>query len=234
LPPPRHARLADYRVDLLPPLNWLPVDDEIVAALDGLASYLRQCGARVELAHPDGVGDLRRHHERYLALMEATASADAPPEERRQRAAAARARAADDPFAAATARGLEASAADYLHWFEERERDRAAYRAFFRDWDILLTPMTCSLPFPHTDAPWEARTLDVNGQTLPYDRAAVYPGLATFSGQPATAFPIGLSRAGLPLGAQAIGPYLEDHTAIHFSALVAEAWTGFRPPPGYP
>jgi amidase len=118
-------------------------------------------------------------------------------------------------------------------WFGEREQYRAAYRAFFRDWDILLTPMTVSLPFPHTDAPWDERTVLVNGQAVPYARAAVYPGIATFSGQPATAFPAGHSRGGLPIGLQAIGPYLEDATPLHFSALVAEDWAGFRPPPGY-
>jgi len=36
-----------------------------------------------------------------------------------------------------------------------------------------------------------------------------------------TAFPVGLSAAGLPIGMQAIGPYLEDRTPPRFAALVA-------------
>ena len=59
------------------------------------------------------------------------------------------------------------------------------------------------------------------------------PGLATLSGQPATAFPIGLTRGGLPIGLQAIGPYLEGHTPIRFADLVGREFGGFQPPPGY-
>jgi len=38
-----------------------------------------------------------------------------------------------------------------------------------------------------------------------YELQLVYPGIATLSGQPATAFPVGRTRAGLPIGLQAIG-----------------------------
>jgi amidase len=51
--------------------------------------------------------------------------------------------------------------------------------------------------------------------------------------QPATAFPIGLSKGGLPLALQAIGPYLEDRTPLGFTALLAKEIGGFVPPPGY-
>jgi amidase len=60
-----------------------------------------------------------------------------------------------------------------------------------------------------------------------------FPALATLSGQPATAFPVGLSRAGLPIGLQAIGPYLEDRTPMHFSALMAQEYGGFQQPAAY-
>ena len=46
----------------------------------------------------------------------------------------------------------------------------------------------------------------MNGAAVAYDLQLVYPGIATLSGQPATAFPVGLTRAGLPIGLQAIGP----------------------------
>jgi amidase len=60
-----------------------------------------------------------------------------------------------------------------------------------------------------------------------------HPAVATLAGQPATAFPVGRTRAGLPIGLQAIGPYLEDRTPLRFAALVAEELGGFTRPPGY-
>jgi amidase len=144
LPPPRHDRLADYRVAILPPLDWLPVDDEIGAAVEGLGAHLGRAGARVGRAQPDHVGDFRQYHERYLSLLNVNSSVGQPPEVRRQQAA--QARADGDPFAEAVAGGFEATAADYIRWFGEREQYRAAYRAFFRDWDILLAPITVIPP----------------------------------------------------------------------------------------
>ncbi len=60
-----------------------------------------------------------------------------------------------------------------------------------------------------------------------------YPMWAIFTGQPATAFPAGLSSAGLPLGLQAIGPYLEDRTTLRFAQLLEREWRGFEPPPAF-
>jgi Asp-tRNA(Asn)/Glu-tRNA(Gln) amidotransferase A subunit family amidase len=67
----------------------------------------------------------------------------------------------------------------------------------------------------------------------PYQRGLVYPSVATLAGQPATAFPLGRSREGLPIGLQALGPYLEDLTPIRFAALLAREIGGFTKPEGY-
>jgi amidase len=44
---------------------------------------------------------------------------------------------------------------------------------------------------------------------------------------------VGRSRAGLPFGAQVIGPYLEDRTTLAFAELLEREFGGFRPPPGH-
>ncbi len=81
--------------------------------------------------------------------------------------------------------------------------------------------------------PLSARTLPVNGVPVPYERLTVYSGVATLPDHPATAFPWGRTREGLPIGLQAIGPYLEDYTPIRFASLLEQEFGGFEPPPGY-
>jgi amidase len=44
---------------------------------------------------------------------------------------------------------------------------------------------------------------------------------------------VGLTRAGLPVGLQIIGPYLEDATPIDVAGKLADVLGGYRPPPGY-
>jgi amidase len=112
---------------------------------------------------------------------------------------------------------------------------RAAYRAFFREWDVLLAPAFMTPAYEHIglEVPFGQRRHEVNGQAVPYLLGTAYPALATLAGQPATAFPVGLTRAKLPIGLQAIGPYLEDRTPIRFASLLSNEIGGFQQPSGY-
>jgi amidase len=88
--------------------------------------------------------------------------------------------------------------------------------------------------FPHQEGDFATRTLEVDDRVVPYGHNLLYPMLAIFPGLPATAFPAGLDPRGLPLGLQAIGPYLEDRTTLTFARLLEEqAGYGFEPPPGW-
>ena len=233
IPAARHDRLADFRVAVLPLPAWLPIDDEIRAAFERRAGELNRAGVSVQQAAPEGFGDLRRHQETYQSLLNAILMARTPAEGRERIAAAQRASGAE--FAEASARGTEASAGTYIELHAQREQYRAAYRDFFREWDILLAPITLVAAFPHfaLDEPQLRRRLQINGHSVEYMLQLVLPGIATLAGQPATAFPAGLTQAGLPIGLQAIGPYLEDRTPIRFAALMEREFGGFRRPPGY-
>jgi amidase len=237
LPPPRHERLSAYRVAVLPPIAWVPVDAEIMAAQEELVSRLSRAGAHVHMIQPELFGDVRAHHALYVSLISAVTGARSPEAERRRLVEISRGD--DDAFSEARRQGWLASVGDYFTWYGQREQYRAAYRAFFQEWDVLLAPITLIPAFPHLKLTWPRQasdftyTMTVNGVAVAYDLQLVYPGIATLSGQPATAFPVGLTRAGLPIGLQAIGPYLEDRTPIHFAALLEREFGGFRRPPGY-
>jgi amidase len=237
LPAARHARLRDFRVAVLPPIPWLPVDEAITGALEDVAARLGRLGCTVRQAQPEALGDHRAHHALYRSLLAAMTGARLGEEARRQRAATWRR--AEDEFGRAHLRGLEGSPADYVLWGAQRESYRAAWRAFFRDWDVLLAPAFHTLPYPHIERAWPVDdsdltlTLTVGGRPVPYMHGLVYPAVSTVAGQPAMAFPVGRSREGLPVGLQAIGPYLEDFTPIRFAALLAGEIGGFRKPDGY-
>jgi amidase len=238
LPSPRHDRLADFRVAVLPPIPWLAVDDEIALALQELAARLGRLGATVKEVQPDAFGDHRAHHQLYRSLLAAMTSARETAEGRNKRIAFWKQ--ASDEFSRAHLRGLAGAPGEFVLWGAQREGFRQAWRAFFRDWDVLLAPAINVLAYPHIARAWPVEdpddlrlTLEVNGRAVPYLHGLVYPALSTVAGQPATAFPVGISRSGLPVGLQAVGPYLEDLTPLRFAALLAAEFGGFRKPAGY-
>jgi len=237
LPAARRERLADFRIGVLPVIPWLAVDDQISSALEDLATRLGKLGCTVKRVQPDGTGDWREHHVLYRTLLAAVTGARLDEETRRQRLAMYRKH--DDEFSRAHVRGLEGTAGEYLLWNGKREQYRAAWRAFFRDWDVLLAPAINVLAYPHVERAWPmddsdlTLTFTIGARAVPYMHGLVYPAVSTVAGQPATAFPVGRSREGLPVGLQAIGPYLEDRTPIRFAALLAREIGGFVKPAGY-
>ncbi|MBV9547927.1 MAG: amidase [Chloroflexi bacterium] len=239
LPPARAERLADFRVAVLPPIPWQPVSSEIMEALDGLAARLGRAGTRVRVTQPEAFGDLRQHTAVYMSMLAAFMASRMPANQREAEAEIVQRHSIDTDFVSARVAGFRATLSEWLQWHAQREAYRAAYRAFFKDWDVLLTPITLVTAFPHTPVAWppdetNARlTVDVDGQPVPYFRQVVYPGIATLTGQPSTTFPVGVSRAGLPMGVQAIGPYLEDRTTIRFAGLATREFGGFTPPPRF-
>jgi len=231
LPAPRHQRLSDFRVAVFPGASWRPVGFEITSAIDRLATALGKAGAQVAEAQPDGFGDGRDHNEVFVSIAAAIAGSRLSPEDRAARIEAMRA--SDDPFAELRIRQHDASAAEYIALHARREEYRARWRAFFRDWDILLAPIVIVPAPPHSKELSDARVVDLDGQRVSFRVQSAYSGLSILSGVPATSLPIGLSRDGLPISIQAIGPYLEDYTPIRFAGLVAEEIGGYQRPPGY-
>jgi amidase len=232
LPPARHISLSAFRVAILPQASWLPVDAEIMASLEDLAARLGKLGAKVEETQPEGF-DWHKYQETYTSLLNIYMFSELTDKDRQNIARGLRHSA--DSFTQAQILGLTATAPQFLSLLGRRERFRASFRNFFREWDILLTPVTITPAFPHIapEISFPSRTLTINGEVVPYGRMQVYPGLATLSGLPTTAFPWGRTRQGLPIGLQAIGPYLEDYTPLAFASLLEREFGGFVAPPGY-
>ena len=67
----------------------------------------------------------------------------------------------------------------------------------------------------------------------PYGDQRFWAGVPSLSYLPATAAPVGLTAAGLPVGVQIIGAEGEDPTTIEFARLLAAEIGGFAPPPDF-
>lgn len=231
LPAPRHTRLSNFRVGIYPGADWRPVDPQITAAIETLAGALRKAGAHVAEAVPEGFGDGRDHNEVFVSIAAAIQGSRLSDDERRQRIATLQAGA--DEFGKIRAHHLTASAAEYIALHDRREQYRARWRAFFQNWDVMLAPVVIVPAPPHTKVPPDERVVEIDGKMVSFRSMSAYSGLSIMSGIPGTAIPIGMSRDGLPISIQVLGPYLEDRTTIEFARLVSEEIVGYQRPPGY-
>jgi amidase len=229
LPAARGERLSDFRVAIMPPLSLVEPSSAMQAKVEELASFLSRAGAKVDRAMPDVDHD--EYFSDYVSTLMIITSQGQSAAERRARADESEKR--GDPAGVAMARGLTSDAADYIAILGRREKARQAWRAFFADWDVLICPTALDAPFVHQSGPQDDRVLQIDDRSVPYLLNIVYPMWAIFAGQPATAFPAGLNDAGLPLGLQAVGPYLEDRTTLKFAQLLEQEWHSFQRPPGY-
>jgi amidase len=231
LPPPRHDRLADFRVLVIDKHPLCPTAESITTALNRLVDRLAKLEVRVVRENPR-LPDLAQTGRIYRELLAAFFIADLPPETLERAATAVKDLPADDQsLAAAQLRGLTISHADWIRKSRIRSELRARWLALFEDVDVVLCPPMPTVAFPHDHSPQFARQLDIDGVKVPYNDQSVWAGIALLSGLPATTMPVSRTEDGLPIGMQIIGNYLDDRTTIAFAGLVEREFGGFTPPP---
>ena len=235
LPPPRRGSLREYRF-----AAWLddpeaPVDAAVTKRLQATVDALRSAGAQVdEQARPAfSLGQMQRVFERLLFGVIVGGMPDEPFEALIE---AAKGLSADDETFAA--RFIRASTQRKREWNaanEARAQMRAAWAAFFRDYDVLLCPAAPTAAFAHDHTPPHLgiRMTLVNDAPRPVDEAIVWAGFVSAALLPATVAPVGRTRAGLPVGVQIVGPYLEDRTTIDVARRLADVIGGYERPPGF-
>ena len=232
LPPPRHDKLADFRVLVIDEHPLCPTASSIRTALDGLAKRLGKAGCTILRASPN-LPDLALTSRVYRELLSAFFSADLPPDTRERIEAAAKALSPDEQSLAAS--GLRGATISHPEWIRQsriRGGLRGRWQALFQEVDVVLCPPMPTTAFPHDHSPGFARKLEVDGAKIPYFDQSVWAGLATLNGLPATTMPIGHDDGGLPVGVQIIGGFLDDRTTIAFAGLLEREFGGFTPPPG--
>ena len=169
--------------------------------------------------------------ENYAAMFATITSVSTPSEAREAQAKILRQ--SDKSLDSATADGLTMTAQNFIKAVTVREKFKTAWAELFESYDVIVCPAALDVAFPHVEKPWEERVLLIDGQEVAYGSNVLFAALAVYPGLPATAFPAGFSREGLPVGLQAIGPYLEDRTTMRFAQLLEQQWQGFKAPPDY-
>jgi amidase len=192
---------------------------------------LRRAGARLEEGWPAGV-NVDEQYDAYLTLLYARFTGPVP--EERLPALRQLAASQDRSYLARYARAATASDA-YVQNAEARRRAaRGVWQSYFRTHDAFVMPTALVTAFAHDQSGNPlARTLATSGGPRPYSDLCFWISFATLAGLPATAAPVGLTAAGLPVGVQIVGPYLEDATPIAIAGRLADLIGGFKPPPGF-
>jgi amidase len=170
----------------------------------------------------------------FSALLSAAMAARLPEEDFKRRIAKADEAAPDDMSPAVVqARWQTLRVRDWGRLNEARNKLRWAWRRFFDQVDFLITPVMPVTAFPHDHSPEGSRTIDVDGQSVPYFNQTFWAGLAGVAYLPATVFPAGLASDGLPVGLQIIGPAFGDLRTIQLAQRLEQLGFAFVPPQGY-
>lgn len=227
LPPPRHEKIADYRVAVWIDDERYPIAADVRAAVTAVTDSLQTAGARVKHVRPDV--DLGESHRLRQQLLRPILALGVDDEAYARLIEDARALSqGDDSYEARSNRAATQTHRAWLRLNERRTQIRTEWTRFFRDWDVCLVPPAQTTAIPHDQSsPPQDRTFAVDGVDRPYGDLGGWISLAGIAYLPSTIAPVGRSPEGLPIGIEIIGPFLEDRTTIQLASAIGT----YEPPP---
>jgi amidase len=234
LPAPRRKALREFKVAVMRTDPVSEVDDEVQGRVQAVADFLAKSRAKVsDTARP--AIDTAEAQRLYVFLLRAATAGRQTPEQFGRNAEIARAlRPDDESYYARMTRANVTPHRDWLAANEARHQMRWRWAEFFRDYDVLLCPVAATVAFPHDhEGERHERTVTVNGRRVPTTDQLFWAGYSGIAFLPSTVAPAGLSRSGLPVGVQIVGPQYGDRTCIELARLLEHEFQGFVPPPGY-
>ena len=110
--------------------------------------------------------------------------------------------------------GLACSAADYLRALDLLADLRRHAREIWNDCDLVLTPTATTLPWPAG----EPNPQKIDGKPAGAGAPSLFAKWVNAAALPAINVPAGLSREGLPLGAQLVAPFGGDRRLLVIAA----------------
>lgn len=231
---PAQKSLGDYKVGVWLDESIAPVDETVKGRVLRVAKLVEMAGGTVDYeARPDF--DVAASHDCYTNLLHSAMSARSP-EDIFKASVKRRDELAEDDQSQ-LAQVTRASTLYYREWHEINERRthlRWAWHDFFKQYDVLLTPMCLTSAFPHDHNPKNSeRMIQVNNKAVNYFDQVFWAGLTGVSYLPSTVVPTGLDSQNLPIGVQIVCREMGDLTCIDFARLVDQELGGFVPPAAY-
>ena len=223
------VEVRGLRVAVCVEAEGFPVAGEVTAVLRAYADRLADAGARVEeVPLPVPLRDLL---DSWIDLVVPILGADLPDE-----AFAAFAPLVDleptDTLGRA-GRGMALRYRDRRAADQRRQEHRRRFAAHAERHDVTLVPPFAVPAFPHDPSPMVERTLDVDGRVVQgLDAVAWCGGIGTLL-VPVVALPAGRTPAGLPVGVQVVGAWLQDRRLLAQAAAMDAVAGGFTRPPGH-
>ncbi|HTW33364.1 MAG TPA: amidase family protein [Rhizomicrobium sp.] len=213
-----------------------PLSRDAKAGVAGAANALADAGVEVERRRPPIDG--QQLMEVYLGLLTPIVSAGLPEamlqsfEAQRSDDLAARRNGIGMFSMAAYRLRATASHREVLDLMTRRQAMKDRLDSFFAEgWQAILSPISVMPAFPHLHQPgFNERTLDMDGESVPYGTMLCWIALATALLGPSLAVPAGQTASGLPTGVQLMGPSGGEDRLFDFGGAIEERLGGFRPP----
>lgn len=213
----------------------VPVSRDVKARIEAAARALSDAGAIVERARPIEIMQLMPH---YITLLASIIAAGFPDPVYEMFAAMKQAdlkAIADgaDVFSMESYRARSvASFKDVMAAQVHRQQFKDTLAQFFASgWDAILCPLDPVPAFPHQqDAILTERIISVDNEDWRYLHLLDWISPATALHAPAISVQAGRTNAGLPVGAQIIGPWNGEDRLFDYAAAIEERLGGFAPP----
>lgn len=184
----------------------VPVDGDVTECLDLAINRLKEAGlniTRTDPVWPEGAGE-----DAVMPIQHGELACDWGDLYRQSPEMF------DPDIAVQIESGLRLSAVDILRAEAMSAAiSRAAARFFASDVDLLLSPTTPCVAWPHT----QLGPTDIGGVRVAHRGHAVFTPLFNHAFCPATSIPAGAGRGGLPVGLQIVGPRFADRRVLHFA-----------------
>lgn len=229
------ADLTTTRIGLWLDDPLCPLDPEVRRVIEAFAAELRAAGAEVETI-PSPV-DMRALLHAYQTLLGSIMAEDMPAgtlramERMRFFAKASLARGAGPLSRAAMAMAYTARHTEWMAADAVRARLRHEIDEAFETWHVILAPISPVAAFRHDKRPFQKRSLALStGEMIPYPSMLTWISAATALRLPATTVPAGLTKGGLPVGVQLIGPHADDAKTLAVAQAIDENVRGFVAP----